>query len=249
MGSPLCLICARRSLIDRIDRHCFLLQLRLAFAQQLGDFRPKFLDLFRTGRQPDGIKQVFFLLAQLQNPLTEFASRQQFIFVSGLPAIDGAVHLLVEAVETVYIDAFHRHAAHASEHGAFELLFAIRQLRSLLFDGIHLVNKEIDEGERQLNAAKSKNGKPSGKPIGKAPKADHREAQRDQRKIRKEITNCERSIARLDEQKRGINAQLLQATDPKEALRLHNELEVITAELAEAEQRWCELQQQQTADE
>ena len=109
-----------------------------------------------------------------------------------------------------------------------------------------MVNKEIDEGERQLNAAKSKNGKPSGKPagkpIGKAPKADHREAQRDQRKIRKEITNCERSIARLDEQKRGINAQLLQATDPQEALRLHNELEVITAELAEAEQRWCELQ-------
>ena len=114
---------------------------------------------------------------------------------------------------------------------------------------LYAVNKEIDEGERQLNAAKSKNGKPSGKPAGKAPKADHREAQRDQRKIRKEITNCERSIARLDEQKRGINAQLLEATDPQKALQLHNELEVISNELAAAEERWCELQQQQTDDE
>ena len=68
-------------------------------------------------------------------------------------------------------------------------------------------------------------------------------AQRDQRKIRKEIGNLERKIARLDEHKQKLNAELLQATDPDEALRLHNEVEAVTAEISEAESRWLELQE------
>ena len=32
------------------------------------------------------------------------------------------------------------------------------------------------------------------------------------------------------------------ATDPQEALRLHNEVEALSAQLTEAEDRWCQLQ-------
>ena len=53
----------------------------------------------------------------------------------------------------------------------------------------------------------------------------------------------ERTIAQLDEQKRTLNAQLLESTDAAEALRLHNEVSALTAQLAEAEERWCRLQE------
>jgi ATP-binding cassette subfamily F protein 3 len=58
------------------------------------------------------------------------------------------------------------------------------------------------------------------------------------------MTNLERTIARLDEQKRGTNGQLMTATDPAEALRLHNEVTALTTQLAQAEDRWCQLQEE-----
>jgi ATP-binding cassette subfamily F protein 3 len=103
---------------------------------------------------------------------------------------------------------------------------------------LYAMNKEIDEGERELNARKASIPVKSN---GKAPKSAPEFSEKDHRKLRKEITNVERKIARLDEQKRELSAQLLNATDPKEAMRLHNEVEAISGELTEAEERWCEL--------
>jgi ATP-binding cassette subfamily F protein 3 len=103
---------------------------------------------------------------------------------------------------------------------------------------LYAMNKEIDDGERELNARKA--AMPA-KPNGKAQKSAPPISEKDHRKIRKEITNVERRIARLDEQRRELNEQLLTATDPDEALRLHNEIEALAAELGQAEERWCEL--------
>ena len=104
---------------------------------------------------------------------------------------------------------------------------------------VYAMNKEIDEGERQLNASKSR---PAA--IGKPSKDERRNAQRDQRKLQRQVTNLERKIARLDDQKRELNAALLQTTDPDEALRLHNEMEAIAGQLGEIEERWLELQEE-----
>ncbi len=104
---------------------------------------------------------------------------------------------------------------------------------------VYAMNKEIDEGERQRNVQASSNVLPSGKP----PKAAKRDSQRDHRQVRKAINNIERKIARLDEQKRSLNGQLLETADPTEALRLHNDVTAVTAELNEAEERWCALQE------
>ena len=53
----------------------------------------------------------------------------------------------------------------------------------------------------------------------------------------------ERIVAQLDEQKRTLNAQLLESTNAVEALRLHNEVSAVAVQLAEAEERWCRLQE------
>jgi ATP-binding cassette, subfamily F, member 3 len=105
---------------------------------------------------------------------------------------------------------------------------------------LYSVNKEIDEGEREQAKGLSK-PPPSG---GKPAKALHGDARRTEREIRKEMTNLERTIARLDGQRRQINGQLMTATDPAEALRLHNEVSTLTTQLAEAEDRWCQLQEE-----
>jgi ATP-binding cassette subfamily F protein 3 len=71
-----------------------------------------------------------------------------------------------------------------------------------------------------------------------------RAARKSERELRKELRTLERTIAQLDEQKRALNAQLMQSTDANEALRLHKEAETVTARLAEAEDRWCQLQEE-----
>jgi ATP-binding cassette subfamily F protein 3 len=101
---------------------------------------------------------------------------------------------------------------------------------------LYSVNKEIDDGERENQARMAKT--PSAAKSSKAAKA----ARRDERTIRKELTNCERTIAKLDQQKKELNAKLQVSTDPTEALKLHNEVTALTEQLATAEDRWCEIQ-------
>jgi ATP-binding cassette, subfamily F, member 3 len=100
------------------------------------------------------------------------------------------------------------------------------------------VNKEIEAGERELASARTK------LPPEVVKRAAPRRAQRNEREIRKEIKTLERSIAQFDEQKRALAAQTLELSDAATALRLHNELAAVTAELAEAEERWCQLQEE-----
>ncbi len=102
---------------------------------------------------------------------------------------------------------------------------------------LYAVNKEIEEGERELATQMSK-----APPSAVKPTAVVRAPRRDERTVRKEISTIEKTIAKLDDQKKKSSAELLVTSDAKEALRLHNEVESLTAQLAEAEDRWCHLQ-------
>ena len=102
---------------------------------------------------------------------------------------------------------------------------------------LYAVNKEIDEGERDRHAAQGK-----ARPDSQAPRKSTGNA-KEERKLRKEISNVERKIARLDEQKRGLNERLLATADADEALKLHTEFEAVCGELEAAENRWMELQE------
>ncbi|MFO0915454.1 MAG: ATP-binding cassette domain-containing protein [Pirellulales bacterium] len=130
---------------------------------------------------------------------------------------------------------------------------------------LYAVNQEIEAGERELakgwgkspaaekarsekaRSEKARSEKAKSDRADKADKADKSDRpgksdRKNERDSRREIQNLERTIARLDEQKRQSNAQLLTVTDAAEALRLHNELTSLAEQLAEVEQRWFDLQ-------
>ena len=105
---------------------------------------------------------------------------------------------------------------------------------------VYSVNKEIEEGEREQAKGLSKTPLAAAKPAKSAP----RPARRSERDIRKEMSNLERTIAKLDDQKRQVNGQFLQTTDPTESLRMHHEITELTKQLADSEERWCRLQEE-----
>jgi ATP-binding cassette subfamily F protein 3 len=103
---------------------------------------------------------------------------------------------------------------------------------------VYMVNKEIDEGEREAAAQK----KMASPPAAALKKSDNRAARRDERVVRKEMKTLESNISKLDGEKKQLQAKLLTSTDAAEALRLHNEVSSLTSQLADAENRWVELQ-------
>ena len=109
---------------------------------------------------------------------------------------------------------------------------------------LYSVNKEIDDGEREQATRMSKPPAAAKSHKVDSRRVDSRQARRSDRDIRKEMAILERTIARLDEQKKILNGQLMQATGPAEALRLHNEVSALTSQLAEAEGRWFHLQEE-----
>jgi ATP-binding cassette subfamily F protein 3 len=104
---------------------------------------------------------------------------------------------------------------------------------------LYSVTKEIEDGERELATRMTK---PPAEVL--AVKSAIARSQRSEREVRKEMSNIEKSIARLDEQKKLSHASLLSTTDPGEALRIHTELTGITEELTAAEERWCVLSEE-----
>jgi ATP-binding cassette subfamily F protein 3 len=107
---------------------------------------------------------------------------------------------------------------------------------------MYMVQKEIDDEEERRNAAKPK---PIGKsPANKLPAKSNTNAILDERQLKKQIGNLEKSIAKLDAQRKQLHEQLMAATDPKDALRLHEEMTQVASELELAEGKWAELQEQ-----
>jgi ATP-binding cassette, subfamily F, member 3 len=152
--------------------------------------------------------------------------------------VDALAEALLEYQGTVI---FTSHDRHFTKRVA-TCIVEVRDSRVTSYSGqydayVYKVNKEIEAGERELATARAK--VPSA-----VTQAKPRPPKRDERKVRKEIKTLEQTIAQLDEQKRTLNARLQQSTDADEALRLHNEVEDLTSQLGEAEERWCELQEE-----
>ncbi len=104
---------------------------------------------------------------------------------------------------------------------------------------LYSVNKEIEEGERERNA-KSKTAPTT---LTAQPEKKSQSDWKEERRLQKEISKLEKSIARLDDKKKELSDKLANTPDPGEAMKVHTELTSVQAELAEAEDRWCELQE------
>lgn len=102
---------------------------------------------------------------------------------------------------------------------------------------LYSINKEIEEGERADQSGKLS----SSPPAGKATNESKPLSQNEQRQLQKKIKAIERKIARLDDEKKSLNAKMLNTTDAEEAMNLHNEIQAITEQLNAAEEEWLEL--------
>ena len=100
----------------------------------------------------------------------------------------------------------------------------------------------VDRMNAEIDAAEV--ARPVSRPTGAppAPKRRSTDANTD-RRMRKELAAVEKTVARLDGEKRSVNEQLLAVTDADDAVKLHAELTAITEQLALAEDRWLELQE------
>ena len=106
------------------------------------------------------------------------------------------------------------------------------------------MNQEID-AEEEVTGRTAPPRKPTPPAGGGKAKPTSGRGERD---ARREIGNLERTIARLDADKKRCNAALLAETDVEAAIKLHAELTEVTTKLAAAEESWLALQEQLIAD-
>ena len=154
--------------------------------------------------------------------------------------VDALVDALVEYEGTVI---FTSHDRHFTKRVA-TCIIEVRDGRVVNYSGqydayVEKVNEEIEAGERELASARTK----LPPEVAKANKVAPKPVQRNEKSAKKEMKTLEKTIAQLDEQKRALNAQMMESTDAKEAMRLHNEIAAMTEQLSEAEERWCQLQE------
>ncbi|HZZ78368.1 MAG TPA: ABC-F family ATP-binding cassette domain-containing protein [Gemmataceae bacterium] len=150
--------------------------------------------------------------------------------------VESLAEALLEYAGTVIFTSHDRHFTHR----VATCIVEVRDNRVTQYGGkydeyVYKVNQEIEAGERALASERPESATTPSQPQPRA-------ARKSERELRKEMKSVERLIAQLDEQKRAANARLLEATGADEAMRLHKELEAVTAQLAEAEDRWCQLQ-------
>ena len=102
---------------------------------------------------------------------------------------------------------------------------------------LYSMNREIEEGERE----QQNNDRMSAAPPNKSNGTKSSISPKEERKLQKTIKSIERKIAKLDGEKKTLNAQLLSTTDPDEALEIHNKISEVSKELEAAEESWLEL--------
>ncbi|HEX4141924.1 MAG TPA: ABC-F family ATP-binding cassette domain-containing protein [Pirellulales bacterium] len=185
--------------------------------------------------------------------------------------VDGLAQALIDYKGTVVFTSHDRHFMHRVATCVVEVRDGrVTNYRGDYDSYLYAVNKEIDDGEREAGRAPGKpvagkttfakagtshpaaakaGGKPggksaAGKPSDKPPAAEVRPGGRDERAMRKALATTERTISRLDEEKRSVSSRLLETTDADEALRLHHQLADLARQLAEAEDRWCQQQEE-----
>jgi ATP-binding cassette subfamily F protein 3 len=154
--------------------------------------------------------------------------------------VESLVEALVEYKGTVI---FTSHDRHFMKQVA-TCIVEVRDGRVTNFNGqyeayLDQVNEEIEAGERELAGERAK----------LPPDVRHaavavRPAKRTEKEIRKEQKAVEKLIAQLDAQKRALQETFAHSTDDEETLRSERELTAVSEQLAAAEDRWSQLNEE-----
>ncbi|MFO0936740.1 MAG: ABC-F family ATP-binding cassette domain-containing protein [Gemmataceae bacterium] len=98
------------------------------------------------------------------------------------------------------------------------------------------VNKEIEAGERELATERAKLP-----PEVRNALAASKPSVRTEKEIQKEQKTVEKLIAQLDARKKQLQEQFLKSTDGNAMQKMEEELNSVTAQLSEAEEKWSVL--------
>ena len=105
---------------------------------------------------------------------------------------------------------------------------------------LYSVNQEISEGFRD-NKVKSVGKTRFEDAKGPKKKAAVGRNQRPDRKRQKQIQAVERKIKKLETDKKTLNEEIMQCSDPTKALELHEKIQAIATEVTQLEDQWLEL--------
>jgi ATP-binding cassette subfamily F protein 3 len=114
-------------------------------------------------------------------------------------------------------------------------------------DYVYRVRKELEAGLRAEHAAynagasakhAADGGDPASAVASSAPK--HKLTGREERELEKRLRALERKIAKLDEEKKELNAKLMEAVNANEAQQKQSQLASITKEIESLEHEWLE---------
>ncbi|RIK83607.1 MAG: ABC transporter ATP-binding protein [Planctomycetota bacterium] len=155
--------------------------------------------------------------------------------------VEALAEALIEYEGTIVFTSHDRHFMHRVATGVVE----VRDGRVANYPGdydnyVYRVGKEIADAAREHTP--QTRGTPKGHHTVASPADTGKSEAQLQREWKKEVSALEKKIARLDEQKKSVQAQLMEATDAAAAQRLHDELLALTSELDAAECRWLDLQ-------
>ncbi|QDV22353.1 ABC-F family ATP-binding cassette domain-containing protein [Aureliella helgolandensis] len=156
--------------------------------------------------------------------------------------VESLVEALLEYRGTVIFTSHDRHFMRRLATNIVEVRDGTAKNYSGDYDGyLYYVNKEIEEGERARGVTSGQKSKKNASKSGKGSGKDSTEPAMDPRKLQKELKRLEKVVVALDAQRRELNDQLMTATDPDHALKLHNEVKAVEMDLGEAEEKWLEL--------
>ena len=149
-----------------------------------------------------------------------------------------ALALALEAFKgTVIFTSHDRHFMKRVANGVIEVRAGSAKNYLGDYDAyVYSISQEINDGRRDEGGKGSNSGGGGNNKPGKGKKTFNRS-----RQAQKEIRNVEKLVAKLDQEKKDLNEQLLSCTDAAEALVLHDEFSKISEKLEEAETKWLEL--------
>ncbi|HMP06788.1 MAG TPA: ABC transporter ATP-binding protein, partial [Lacipirellulaceae bacterium] len=102
-------------------------------------------------------------------------------------------------------------------------------------DYVYRVRKELEAGLRAEHATYC-----AAAPAGAAAPAKRKLSGREERELDKRLKSLERKIAKLDQEKKDLNARLMEVTDAAAAKEVQERLAAVGDEIAQLEHEWLE---------
>jgi ATP-binding cassette, subfamily F, member 3 len=113
-------------------------------------------------------------------------------------------------------------------------------------DYVYRVHKELEAGLRAEHAtynagASAKHASETGSPTGEPATTRKVLSGKEERELEKRMKAVERKIAKLDDEKKLLTASLMTITDAKESKRVQDQINAMSAEIAELEHEWLQI--------